>query len=174
MVSRIVIEGSKALYTYNTGTGVVQLHRNPVSYDTEIPDYTNDLYKLLAMNLLVRYLDSYYKNICFYRCKDFGIRLQVQYINGASYVILQFNTPVSIRGTDNTIEFIRYFGNSMAVALRIPFKMITYILSLYSNRDFNGLIQAFDGVLSEYLFDYISVLVPYIASNDTLYLIDWM
>lgn len=166
MVYRINMKNENVFYTYDNVTGVVQLHINPVPYDYVMDNLPVNLHKLVLLHSLALYNNTYSSVfVCAYDCCGLLLHLKVCSKNGvSSFVVVNTDIDVAMKLTSKG-KLIGMKYDTLTIELDIPNIMFQYILMLSYNRDFDGILQALDGVFGSNLCDYIKPIYKKVTNN---------
>lgn len=120
-------------------------------------------YRLL-FNTASEYMLKY--TVYEYRVGDADITLSIVMQKNVAIITLYFVKGYTFTRALKICGFVNFSYKTMS--MHIPFRMVDYILDLKSRRNFDGIMDAFDGLISEKL----SGLVPEIYGFD-VQLINW-
>lgn len=104
--------------------------------------------------------DDFMYHVCQYSVDNIFIVMYLCITGENSSIMLTFHdSDLSTIGVSCNNKFKNLgFNCSLyySKSLLIPFRMIDYILNLKSNGDFNGIMQAFDGIIGVDLYKFVS------------------
>lgn len=115
-------------------------------------------YKLFfKLVMSVKPTPYFYYNVCKYSVGDFSVILRLEVSEEDAYIVLLFarnDVPYAVTYRGAEVYGLKTSWNRQ-IYLKIPYKMVDYVLDLKSSHDFDGIMEAFGNLFGKDLHNFV-------------------